>query len=129
MVVGAQVEPLAPAAPVVMGVTINGTGYTSDIFRDLVSAFDVLQQGNVSVVSQRCLLYPVEPDYTTYLSMGEWGVQRRGVHGVGVSPPCDMSPSHQDSSMASASSSPSLAATLRGCAGWCAPPTTLAASR
>ncbi|XP_065714009.2 DC-STAMP domain-containing protein 2 [Patagioenas fasciata] len=57
-------------APVVMGVTINGTGYTSDIFRDLVSAFDVLQQGNVSVVSQRCLLYPVEPDYTTYLSMG-----------------------------------------------------------
>ncbi|NXO57263.1 DCST2 protein, partial [Aramus guarauna] len=57
-------------APVVMGVSVNGTGYTSEIFRDLVSAFDALQQGNVSVLSQRCLLQPVEPDYGTYLSMG-----------------------------------------------------------
>ncbi|NXK15400.1 DCST2 protein, partial [Herpetotheres cachinnans] len=57
-------------APAVMGVSVNGMGYTSEIFRDLVSAFDALQQGNVSVLSQRCLLQPVEPDYNTYLSMG-----------------------------------------------------------
>ncbi|NXW10845.1 DCST2 protein, partial [Fregetta grallaria] len=57
-------------APAVLGVSVNGTGYTSKIFRDLVSAFDALQQGNVSVLSQRCLLQPVEPDYSTYLSMG-----------------------------------------------------------
>ncbi|XP_005236880.2 DC-STAMP domain-containing protein 2 [Falco peregrinus] len=57
-------------APAVMGVNVNGTGYTSDIFRDLVSAFGALQQGNVSVLSQRCVLQPVEPDYITYLSMG-----------------------------------------------------------
>ncbi|XP_075301132.1 LOW QUALITY PROTEIN: DC-STAMP domain-containing protein 2 [Opisthocomus hoazin] len=57
-------------APVVMGVSVDGAGYTSDIFRDLVSAFDALQQGNVSVLSQRCLLHPVEPDYNTYISMG-----------------------------------------------------------
>ncbi|KAM9623366.1 LOW QUALITY PROTEIN: DC-STAMP domain-containing protein 2 [Morphnus guianensis] len=57
-------------APVVLGVSVNGTGYTSEIFRDLVSAFGVLQQGNVSVLSQHCLLQPVEPDYSTYLSMG-----------------------------------------------------------
>ncbi|NWQ86139.1 DCST2 protein, partial [Burhinus bistriatus] len=57
-------------APVVMGVSVNGSGYTSKIFRDVVSAFDVLQQGNVSVLSQRCLLHPVEPDYGTYISMG-----------------------------------------------------------
>ncbi|NXF55206.1 DCST2 protein, partial [Oceanites oceanicus] len=57
-------------APAVLGVSVNGTGYTSEIFRDMVSAFDALQQGNVSVLSQRCLLQPVEPDYSTYLSMG-----------------------------------------------------------
>ncbi|KAF1508482.1 DC-STAMP domain-containing protein 2, partial [Eudyptula minor] len=57
-------------APVVLGVSVNGTGYTSEIFRDLVSAFDVLQRGNISVLSQRCLLQPVEPNYNTYLSMG-----------------------------------------------------------
>ncbi|NXL93921.1 DCST2 protein, partial [Alectura lathami] len=49
---------------------VDGTGYASDIYRDLVSAFDALQQGNVSVLSQRCLLQPVEPDYSTYISMG-----------------------------------------------------------
>ncbi|XP_009462970.1 PREDICTED: DC-STAMP domain-containing protein 2 [Nipponia nippon] len=57
-------------APEVLGVTVNGTGYTSKIFRDVVSAFEALQQGNVSVLSQRCLLQPVEPDYGTYLNMG-----------------------------------------------------------
>ncbi|XP_076215819.1 DC-STAMP domain-containing protein 2 [Aptenodytes patagonicus] len=57
-------------APAVLGVSINGTGYTSEIFRDLVSAFDALQRGNISVLSQRCLLQPVEPNYSTYLSMG-----------------------------------------------------------
>ncbi|XP_009953930.1 PREDICTED: DC-STAMP domain-containing protein 2, partial [Leptosomus discolor] len=57
-------------APAVMGVSVNGTGYSSEIFRDLVSAFGVLQQGNVSVLSQRCILQPVEPDYSTYLSIG-----------------------------------------------------------
>ncbi|NWW87075.1 DCST2 protein, partial [Rhynochetos jubatus] len=57
-------------APSVMGISVNGTGYTSEIFRDLVSAFDALQQGNVSVLSQRCLLQPVEPEYSTYINMG-----------------------------------------------------------
>ncbi|NXL54212.1 DCST2 protein, partial [Podilymbus podiceps] len=57
-------------APAVLGVSVEGMGYTSEIFRDLVSAFDALQRGNVSVLSQRCLLQPVEPDYGTYLSMG-----------------------------------------------------------
>ncbi|NXS53737.1 DCST2 protein, partial [Brachypteracias leptosomus] len=57
-------------APEELDVSVNGTGYASEIFRDLVSAFDVLQRGNISVLSQRCLLQPVEPDYGTYLIMG-----------------------------------------------------------
>ncbi|XP_061231168.1 DC-STAMP domain-containing protein 2 isoform X2 [Neopsephotus bourkii] len=57
-------------APVVVGVSVNGSGYTSEIYRDLVSAFGVLQQGNISVVSQQCLIQPVEPDYRTYIFMG-----------------------------------------------------------
>ncbi|XP_032305049.1 DC-STAMP domain-containing protein 2 [Coturnix japonica] len=59
-------------APAVIAVRVDGSGYTSDIYRDVVSSFDVLQRGNVSVLSQRCLLRPVEPDYSTYTSM-EWG--------------------------------------------------------
>ncbi|KAM9368389.1 DC-STAMP domain-containing protein 2 [Phaethornis superciliosus] len=57
-------------APEVVGISVNGTGYTSEIFRDVVSAFDALQRGNISVLSQRCRLQPVEPDYGTYLNMG-----------------------------------------------------------
>ncbi|NXI44329.1 DCST2 protein, partial [Galbula dea] len=57
-------------APEQLGVSVEGSGYASAIFRDLVSAFDALQQGNISVISQRCLLQPVEPDYSTYLNMG-----------------------------------------------------------
>lgn len=56
-----------------LAISVNGTGYTSEIFQDLVSAFDVLQRGNVSVLSQRCLLQPVEPDYSAYISMGDRG--------------------------------------------------------
>ncbi|NXJ99822.1 DCST2 protein, partial [Corythaixoides concolor] len=57
-------------APTVMKVQVDGTGYSSDIFRDLVSTFDALQQGNVSVLSHRCIPQPVEPDYSTYICMG-----------------------------------------------------------
>ncbi|NXV21719.1 DCST2 protein, partial [Cepphus grylle] len=57
-------------APVVLGISVNGSGYTSEIFRDVVAAFDVLQRGNVSVLSQRCVVHPVEPDYGTYITMG-----------------------------------------------------------
>ncbi|XP_074931072.1 DC-STAMP domain-containing protein 2 [Phalacrocorax aristotelis] len=64
-----QVE-IISRAPVVLGVSVSGTGYTSEIFQDLVSAFDALQQGNISVLSKRCLLQPVEPDYSTYVCMG-----------------------------------------------------------
>ncbi|XP_074978857.1 DC-STAMP domain-containing protein 2 [Caretta caretta] len=57
-------------APVVMSVSVNGTGYTGEIYRDLVSSFDALQRGNVSVLSRRCHLRPAEPDYRTYLLIG-----------------------------------------------------------
>ncbi|KAM9114366.1 DC-STAMP domain-containing protein 2 [Pangshura tecta] len=57
-------------APVVMSVRVNGTGYTGEIYRDLVSAFDSLQRGNVSVLSRRCRLRPAEPDHRTYLLIG-----------------------------------------------------------
>ncbi|NXQ81796.1 DCST2 protein, partial [Nyctibius grandis] len=57
-------------APAVTGISVTGTGYASEIYRDMVSAFDVLQQGNISVLSQRCLLQPVEPDYGIYITMG-----------------------------------------------------------
>ncbi|NXH38479.1 DCST2 protein, partial [Dicaeum eximium] len=57
-------------APSTMTVSVNGTGYTSEIFQDLVSAFNTLQEGEVSVLSQVCLIEPVEPDHSTYITIG-----------------------------------------------------------
>ncbi|XP_007436353.1 DC-STAMP domain-containing protein 2 [Python bivittatus] len=57
-------------APVTTTISVNGSGYTSELYRDLVSAFDVLQEGNISVVSPKCRLHPSEPDYNGYLVIG-----------------------------------------------------------
>nr|XP_005541689.2 DC-STAMP domain-containing protein 2 [Macaca fascicularis] len=57
-------------SPVLVSITVEGTGYAGNIFRDLVSAFDVLQQGNISILSRRCLLRPSEPDSTGYIVIG-----------------------------------------------------------
>ncbi|XP_054408206.1 DC-STAMP domain-containing protein 2 isoform X3 [Pongo abelii] len=56
--------------PVLVSITVEGTGYAGNIYRDLVSAFDVLQQGNISILSRRCLLRPSEPDSTGYIVIG-----------------------------------------------------------
>ncbi|XP_054148658.1 DC-STAMP domain-containing protein 2 [Melozone crissalis] len=57
-------------APSTMTISVNGTGYTSEIYKDLVSAFNTLQEGEVSVLSQVCLIQPVEPDHATYITIG-----------------------------------------------------------
>lgn len=53
-----------------MSVTVEGAGYAGKIYRDLVSAFDVLQRSNISVLSPRCVLRPLEPDATGYVAIG-----------------------------------------------------------
>lgn len=53
-----------------ISITVEGTGSTGKIYRDLVSAFDVLQQGNITVLSQRCRLRPSEPNTTGYIAIG-----------------------------------------------------------
>nr|XP_046255967.1 DC-STAMP domain-containing protein 2 [Scatophagus argus] len=57
-------------APVTVAVQVNGSGYASDIFRDLVASFNVLQGGNITVISRKCLLQPSEPDYITCFILG-----------------------------------------------------------
>ncbi|XP_061574077.1 DC-STAMP domain-containing protein 2 [Cololabis saira] len=57
-------------APVLLAVQVDGSGYASDVFRDLVSSFNVLQGGNVTVISRKCLLEPSEPDYTACFLLG-----------------------------------------------------------
>lgn len=52
-------------------VQINGSGYTSDIFRDLVSSFNILQGGSITVLSRKCLLQPSEPSYITCFTLGK----------------------------------------------------------
>ncbi|KAL6109871.1 dcst2 [Pungitius sinensis] len=57
-------------APVLMTVQVEGGGYASDIFRDVVAAFNVLQQGNLTVLSRKCQREPSEPDYVTCFTLG-----------------------------------------------------------
>lgn len=64
---------LSYTGPVLVSIKVKGEGYTGTIFRDLVSAFEVLQRGNISVLSRRCLLQPSEPDSTSYIIIGIGG--------------------------------------------------------
>ncbi|KAM8870282.1 DC-STAMP domain-containing protein 2 isoform 5-T5 [Spinachia spinachia] len=57
-------------APVLMTLQVEGGGYASDIFRDVVAAFNVLQRGNLTVLSRKCHLEPSEPDYVTCFTLG-----------------------------------------------------------
>uniref|UniRef100_A0A4W6DSD2 Dendritic cell-specific transmembrane protein-like domain-containing protein n=1 Tax=Lates calcarifer TaxID=8187 RepID=A0A4W6DSD2_LATCA len=57
-------------APVTVAVQVNGSGFASDIFRDLVASFNVLQRGNITVISRKCLIEPSEPNYSTCFLLG-----------------------------------------------------------
>ncbi|KAL7874213.1 hypothetical protein SRHO_G00051830 [Serrasalmus rhombeus] len=57
-------------APVVVDVQVNGSGYASDIFKDIVASFDILQRGNITILSKKCLMEPLELDYISYLFIG-----------------------------------------------------------
>lgn len=53
-----------------MDIKVNGSGYASDIFKDIVASFDILQKGNITILSKKCLMEPLEPDYMVYLFIG-----------------------------------------------------------
>ncbi|XP_028254743.1 DC-STAMP domain-containing protein 2 [Parambassis ranga] len=57
-------------APVQVAVQVNGSGYASDIFRDLVASFSLLQRGNITVISRKCLLEPLAPNHNTCFILG-----------------------------------------------------------
>ncbi|GAA6069972.1 DC-STAMP domain-containing protein 2 isoform X1, partial [Tachysurus ichikawai] len=57
-------------APVVMDIEVNGSGYASDIFKDILASFDILQKGNITILSKKCLMKPLEPEYPVYLVIG-----------------------------------------------------------
>uniref|UniRef100_A0A3B3YGH7 Dendritic cell-specific transmembrane protein-like domain-containing protein n=1 Tax=Poecilia mexicana TaxID=48701 RepID=A0A3B3YGH7_9TELE len=57
-------------APYQVAVQVNGSGYASDIFRDLVASFNVFQTGNITVISRKCLVEPKEPDHRISFLLG-----------------------------------------------------------
>ncbi|KAK3551153.1 hypothetical protein QTP70_013908 [Hemibagrus guttatus] len=65
----AQTEIVA-RAPLVMDIQVNGSGYASDIFKDILASFDILQKGNITILSKKCLMKPLEPEYMVYLFIG-----------------------------------------------------------
>lgn len=78
----------SPSAPVLVTVQVEGGGYASDIFRDMVAAFNILQRGNLTVISRRCQVEPSEPDYVTCFTLGEVTQLQRPHR-----PPCEHQPS------------------------------------
>ncbi|KAM9782569.1 LOW QUALITY PROTEIN: DC-STAMP domain-containing protein 2 [Neosynchiropus ocellatus] len=61
---------LRRSAPVTLVLQVDGSGFTSDIYRDMVASFNTLQGGNISVVSKKCLLKPSRPDMTKVITIG-----------------------------------------------------------
>jgi len=54
-----------------VAVQVNGSGYAADIFRDVAASFSVLQRGNVTALSRRCLVEPSRPDHAAGFTLGE----------------------------------------------------------
>ncbi|XP_062847765.1 DC-STAMP domain-containing protein 2 [Trichomycterus rosablanca] len=63
-------EEIVARAPVLVDVQVNGSGYSSDIFRDILISFDILQKANITILSKKCLMEPLEPEYMSYLIIG-----------------------------------------------------------
>ncbi|XP_071370282.1 DC-STAMP domain-containing protein 2 [Centroberyx affinis] len=61
---------LVARAPLLVAVRVKGAGLASDIFRDVAASFNVLQTGNITVISSKCLVQPAEPQYTGYYIIG-----------------------------------------------------------
>lgn len=59
-----------------MDIKVNGSGYASDIFKDIVASFDILQKGNITILSKKCLMKPLEPEYVVYLFIGMKAVRK-----------------------------------------------------
>lgn len=54
----------------VVDIKVNGSGYASDIFKDIVASFDILQKGNITILSKKCMMEPLETEYMVYLFIG-----------------------------------------------------------
>ncbi|XP_026795467.3 DC-STAMP domain-containing protein 2 [Pangasianodon hypophthalmus] len=63
-------EEIVARAPLVVDIQVNGSGYASDIFKDILASFDILQKGNITILSKKCLMKPLEPEYMIYLFIG-----------------------------------------------------------
>ncbi|KAF7708515.1 hypothetical protein HF521_017572 [Silurus meridionalis] len=63
-------EEIVAKAPVVVDIQVNGSGYAADIFKDILASFDMLQKENITILSKKCLMEPLEPDYSIYLFIG-----------------------------------------------------------
>ncbi|XP_072012368.1 DC-STAMP domain-containing protein 2 isoform X2 [Engystomops pustulosus] len=57
-------------APTIISLLINGTGYTEEIYESIASAFDVIQNSNITIHTKKCTVLPSEPNYLTYLLIG-----------------------------------------------------------
>lgn len=64
-----------------MDLQVNGSGYASDIFKDILASFDILQKGNITVLNKKCLMEPLEPEYTVYLFIGTYSMNALCVNG------------------------------------------------
>ncbi|XP_059836005.1 DC-STAMP domain-containing protein 2-like [Hypanus sabinus] len=62
-------------SPVVMGISVGGTGYASDIYRDMADSFDEVQSGKITVLSKKCTIVPSPPNFKIYRLIG-------GLYGV-----------------------------------------------
>ncbi|KAJ0067679.1 hypothetical protein NL108_009833, partial [Boleophthalmus pectinirostris] len=56
--------------PVKVQVSVNGSGFAADIYRDLVHSFQILQNHSLTVFSRACVVKPRPPDTGTSVTLG-----------------------------------------------------------
>ncbi|XP_017951610.2 DC-STAMP domain-containing protein 2 [Xenopus tropicalis] len=57
-------------APLIFNVTVTGSNFFSDFFRQIISSFEDLVKGQVQIVTAKCLITPSKPDYKGYIIIG-----------------------------------------------------------
>ncbi|CAN2391295.1 DC-STAMP-like protein [Pristimantis euphronides] len=56
--------------PFAMSMVIQGSGYSDEIYKRLASAYEAMQNRNVTSITKKCQIHPSEPDYLQYILIG-----------------------------------------------------------
>ncbi|XP_041441757.1 DC-STAMP domain-containing protein 2-like [Xenopus laevis] len=57
-------------APLIFNVTVTGSNFFSDFFKQIISSFEDMVRGQVQILTSKCLVTPSKPDFRGYIIIG-----------------------------------------------------------